>query len=270
MSSPDTASSASDSSDDFFWHSKSPSKRRVLMGAPRTVSSPLEVSASLFVENNKLLDSLAEEVRRLRAENVCLGASVESLTEENVTMNEHLGSLAARVRQFQRQFDDVLSAHRAMQEERSQLRLQLDASSLQLIEAETALSTQRRQHAAAVDEMNAKLSSFESSARLDLERLTNEGSTLRQYIDRLERECREQNAGRIAEAAAAHQAADRISALQERLRRTEELLRIEENKSGQLLVDNGELRKAGATSRSYVQKLLASLRMYESQFAGKS
>lgn len=260
MSSSDTASD----SDDFFWASKSPdSKRRV---ATDRRSSPLEVSRSLFVENNKLLDSLTEEVKRLRNENAGLCASVESLTEENVSMREHLGSLAARVRQFQRQFDDILSAHRTVQEERIQLRLQLDACSLQLIETETTLSTQRREHAVAVDEMNARVTAWESSTRSDVERLVSETSTLRQYVDRLEKECRDQNAGRIAEAAEAREAADQFLALQEQLRRTEELLRIEELKSGQLLADNGELHKAAAASRTYVHKLLSSLHIYENEF----
>ena len=222
----------------------------------KTTGSPLDVSASLFVENNKLLDSLAEEVRRLRSENAGLDMTVESLAEENDAMNGHLASIGARVQQFQCEFDALSSANKALLEERNLYKINLDAANLKIAETETALQLQRKQYVANVDEMNARVASWETSMRRDEQRRQQEHEAMRLYIERLEKECSEQNRCRIKEVVELRETAAKMASL-------EELLRIEQDKASQLLVDCSAAQKEATQARAYTLDLLDALRIYE-------
>ena len=141
---------------------------------------PLDVPASLFQENNKLLEALSEEVKRLRAENKGLTMSVKRLSAENVMLIERVGSFSDRISSIQARLHELVESNETLQNQRNDFKLQVDALVLKLAESELAVKI-HRQHFEAADKR-------ESAMRLQMDRLGSENTALRQYSSRLEDE----------------------------------------------------------------------------------
>ena len=142
--------------------------------------APLDVPASLFQENNKLLEALSEEVKRLRTENKGLSMNVESLSAENVMLIEKMGSFSDRISTIQARLHEMAESNEILLEKRIDLKMQVDALVLKLAESELAVKI-HRQHFEAADKR-------ESAMRLQMERLGSENTALRKYSSRLEDE----------------------------------------------------------------------------------
>ena len=200
----------------------------------RRKSPVLEVPQTLFSENNKLLEGLSQEVRRLRDENQGLGMSVESLTDENVVLTEKLASFGERVSQLQTRFGELWGANSALQEERNNLHLQVDALSFKLAESESTLKLHREQSEEQLSQLREEFVLRELASRRDGERFQKQAAAMRRYISRLEKECGEQHKGRVSEFSTARQALQRTASLAKELEATRQLLHIEEGKTASL------------------------------------
>jgi hypothetical protein len=195
----------------------------------------LDVPKELFAENNKLLEGLSEEVKRLRSESKGLNMTVESMTEENVLLKERLESFGERVAHLQIKFDEVLETNQALLEERNNLKLEADALTLNLAQAESALNVQRAQYQEKLKIAHDEAALRELLSHQDQERLNKQISALRNYASRLEKECTEQYDGRINEITTSKLAHKRLSLLKNELETTRKLLLIEESKNKTLV-----------------------------------
>lgn len=222
MSGSESSDSSSSSEYDFL------QPRR---GRPSPPPPLLSVPKELFSENNRLLEGLNEETKRLRAENQGLNMTVESLTEENVLLVEKLAAFGERVSLLQIKFSEILEANQELLSERNSLKIQVDTLSLRLAESESALQAQQEQYQAGLNRMTEEISIRELTSRLDIERLQKQMASLGMYTNRLENECGAQHTCRVREVNVSRQALQQLAKLTKELDATRKLLAIEERKN---------------------------------------
>lgn len=200
-------------------------------GRPSPPPPLLSVPKELFSENNRLLEGLNEEAKRLRGENQGLNMTVESLTEENVLLVEKLAAFGERVSLLQIKFSEVLGANQELLSERNSLKIQVDTLSLKLAESESALQAQQEQLQAGLKRMTEEIAIRELTSRLDIERLQKQMASLGKYTTRLENECGAQHTCRVREVNVSRQALQKLAKLTKELDATRKLLTIEERKN---------------------------------------
>ena len=229
----------------------------------------LNVTANSFSENNKLLEGLSEEVKRLRDENKGISMTVESLTEENILLSDNLKTFGEKISQFQIKFHEFHCINKTLLEERNNYKMQTDSLSLKLAESESSLKVLREQYQEQVNKINAEMVLREISARQDHKHFHKQIAALQQYVSRLENECHVQYNSRVTEITIARQAIDRSSNLTKELDITRRLLGIEEEKTNSLQIKSSDALIEASKQNKYNRALLKSLGYYEKIFPQK-
>lgn len=226
----------------------------------------LDVSARMFTENNKLLQSLSDEVTRLRSENKGLVLTSQSLTDENTLLTDNLAGISEKLSQLNRKFNDVLVANKTLHDERERYKQSSNSLTKKLAEMESSLRLHNDQHVEENKNLNSDLLMLRSSYRDDLDRLREENSALRQYATRLEKECSEQYSCRMVEFSTSRLLLVKHKELEATVGSCRELISIEEAKVQGLERKNLELKNAAIISKQYIGSLLKSIKLYENMY----